>query len=246
MAPEDIEISDDAFQPFEVQLQNPAGTATETVTVIGVIDPSASTLNGIYLSDSVFNGLYADSDVATQFYLQLNTASVAEAERFANQIQGALRTTGVRADSIIAEIEEGQEQQSSFFTLIEGFMGLGLFVGLAALGVISFRSVVERRQQIGMLRAIGYQRGMVAASFMIESLVTATLGVLSGTGLAIALSYNLITSGMMGDEQFDGFIVPGGTIAVVILGSLAAAALMTWIPARKASTVPIAEALRYE
>jgi ABC-type lipoprotein release transport system permease subunit len=87
---------------------------------------------------------------------------------------------------------------------------------------------------------------MVAASFMIESLVTATLGVLSGTGLAIALSYNLITSGMMGDEQFDGFIVPGGTIAVVILGSLAAAALMTWIPARKASTVPIAEALRYE
>ena len=36
-------------------------------------------------------------------------------------------------------------------------MALGLFVGIAALGVIAFRSVVERRQQIGMLRAIGYQ-----------------------------------------------------------------------------------------
>ncbi len=78
-------------------------------------------------------------------------------------------------------------------------MGMGLFVGIAALGVISFRSVVERRQQIGMLRAIGYQRNMVAASFLIESLVVATLGVLSGTFLAIVLSYNLITS-----NAFDG------------------------------------------
>jgi putative ABC transport system permease protein len=246
MAPTEIDIGEDTFQPFEIEIQNPAGTATETVTVIGVIDPSASTLNGIYLGQDVYADVYTDSAVSTQFFLRLNDMSVADAEAYADEIQGTLRTSGVQADSIIAEIEEGQEQQSSFFTLIEGFMGLGLFVGLAALGVISFRSVVERRQQIGMLRAIGYQRSMVAASFMIESLVTATLGVLSGAGLAIALSYNLITSGMMGDEEFDGFIVPGGTIALVILGSLAAAALMTWIPARSASTVPIADALRYE
>ncbi len=35
-------------------------------------------------------------------------------------------------------------------------MGLGLLVGVAAVGVIAFRTVVERRQQIGVLRAIGY------------------------------------------------------------------------------------------
>lgn len=245
-APSNIEISDGAFQPFEVQIQSPSGEVTQTVTIIGVIDQSVSTLNGIYLSETIFDDVYAGSDVVTEFYLTLDNASVSDSEAFANQVQGALRTTGVQADSILAEIEEGQEQQASFFTLIEGFMGLGLFVGLAALGVISFRSVVERRQQIGMLRAIGYQRGMVAASFLIESLVTATLGVLSGTVLAIALSYNLITGGAIGDEQFDGFIVPFGTIAVVILGSLVAAALMTWIPSRSAATVPIADALRYE
>ena len=42
-----------------------------------------------------------------------------------------------------------------------GFMGLGLIVGVAALGVISARAVVERRQQIGVLRAIGFRRRMV-------------------------------------------------------------------------------------
>jgi ABC-type antimicrobial peptide transport system permease subunit len=48
--------------------------------------------------------------------------------------------------------------------LIQGFMGLGLIVGVAALGVISARAVVERRQQIGVLRAIGFRRGMVQGS----------------------------------------------------------------------------------
>ena len=43
--------------------------------------------------------------------------------------------------------------------LLLGFMGLGLIVGVAALGVISARSVVERRQQIGVLRSIGFRRG---------------------------------------------------------------------------------------
>ncbi|HMO11630.1 MAG TPA: UbiA family prenyltransferase, partial [Actinotalea sp.] len=46
----------------------------------------------------------------------------------------------------------------------------------AALGVVAFRSVVERRQQIGMLRAIGYRRRMVAASFLIEPSLVAVLG----------------------------------------------------------------------
>jgi ABC-type antimicrobial peptide transport system permease subunit len=87
---------------------------------------------------------------------------------------------------------------------------------------------------------------MVAASFMLESLITATLGVLTGAGLAIVLAYNLVMGGGMGDEDFTTFVVPGTTIALVIIASLAAAALMTWIPAHKASTVPISEALRYE
>ena len=46
----------------------------------------------------------------------------------------------------------------TFNRLILGFMGLGLVVGVAALGVISARAVVERRQQIGVLRAIGFRR----------------------------------------------------------------------------------------
>jgi ABC-type lipoprotein release transport system permease subunit len=41
-------------------------------------------------------------------------------------------------------------------------------------------------------------------------------------------------------------VIPWGTILFFIGASFIAAALMTWVPARKASSVPIAEALRYE
>jgi putative ABC transport system permease protein len=245
VTPDAVDVDGDTFQPFEVELLSPRSGRTESVTVIGVIDSSVSTLTGFYLPGTVFDELYGEPDVS-RFYVQLNEGATVDATEYASEIQGALQTNGVEAESIMEQIEEGQAFSESFFALMQGFMGLGLFVGLAALGVISFRSVVERRQQIGMLRAIGYQRGMVAASFMLESLITATLGVLTGAGLALVLSYNLIMGGDIGDEDFTTFVVPGTTIALVIIASLAAAALMTWIPAHKASTVPISEALRYE
>ena len=74
-------------------------------------------------------------------------------------IEKALLAQGVQADSLRKLIDDfaGAEPGRSSY-LIQGFMGIGLFVGIAAVGVIAFRTVVERRQQIGMLRAIGYTR----------------------------------------------------------------------------------------
>ena len=139
------------------------------------------------------------------------------------------------------------ETSSGFLNLIQGFMGLGLLVGIAALGVISFRAVVERRQQVGMLRAIGFQKNMVAVSFLLESLVVAGLGVLAGLALGLALAYNLISSGEIeSGASFEGFVIPWLRLAVMIAVAIGAAALMTIIPARNAASTPVAEALRYE
>src|SRR6185437_17034907 len=92
-----------------------------------------------------------------------------------------------------------QNQESvAFFSMFQGFMALGLFVGIAGLGVIAFRSVVERRQQIGMLRAIGYQRPTVTLSFVLESGFIAVMGIASGVVGALILSRNLLTSNYFG------------------------------------------------
>ena len=51
---------------------------------------------------------------------------------------------------------------------------------------------MERRQQIGMLRALGFQREMVSWSFLIESSFVALLGIALGAGLALISASQMI------------------------------------------------------
>jgi len=120
-----------------------------------------------------------------------------------------------------------------------------LLVGIAALGVISLRSVVERRAQIGVLRAIGYRRSMVLASFLMESSFIALLGIFLGVALGTLLSYNLVS--FMG-EQIPGltFNLPWAQLGVIVLIAYAFSLLTTYLPARQASRIYPAQALRYE
>lgn len=241
-----VRAVDGVIPAVPVEIQNPRNGERQEITIIGVIDPKVSILFGIYMDRTGFDQIYSAPDVE-MIYVRLADGLAETPEDMANRIEASLLEKGVHVVSIREEIERQQSIANGFMLLLQGFMGLGLFVGIAALGVISFRSVVERRQQIGMLRAVGYQRNMVAASFLLESLVTAAIGVLSGTVLAVILSYNLINSDDFAEgADFAGFVLPWGTIIFFVVASLIAAAFMTWIPASKASSVPIAEALRYE
>jgi putative ABC transport system permease protein len=151
---------------------------------------------------------------------------------------------GVEAVSIRDELKDAQQQEAGFLYLIQGFMGLGLVVGIAAVGVIAFRSVVERRQQIGVLRALGYQRGMVSLSFLIETTFLVGMGGFTGTVLGLILARNLFTSDAAASSA--SFAVPWAIIIGIAGLTNVAALLMTWIPARQAARIAPAEALRYE
>jgi putative ABC transport system permease protein len=126
-------------------------------------------------------------------------------------------------------------------------MGLGLIVGVAALGVITARSVVERRQQIGVLRSIGFQRRMIQAAFLLESSFVALTAILVGTVLGLALGYNIIADTAK-QPSWDtlAFTVPWLMLSMVFLLVYAVALLTTLAPAVRASRVYPAEALRYQ
>lgn len=96
-----------------------------------------------------------------------------------------------------------------------------------------------------MLRAIGYKRSAVALSFLMESSFIALLGVASGIGLALLLSFNLLSSEAFGNMHM-AFIVPWWQLIIIAAFAYGTSFLMTVIPSRQASGVAIAEALRYE
>ena len=132
----------------------------------------------------------------------------------------------------------------TLLNLVTGFLALGLIVGIAGLGVISTRAVVERWQQIGMLRALGYRRSLVQRSFLMESSLIAILGLIIGTIVGVWQSYRFFVI----DKNFGtvAFHVPVLEIALILGGAYLATLVTTFLPARTASRVAPAEALRYE
>ena len=132
----------------------------------------------------------------------------------------------------------------TLLNLITGFLALGLIVGIAGLGVISTRAVVERWQQIGMLRALGYRRSLVQRSFLMESSLIAIVGLIIGTLVGVWQSYRFFVI----DKSFGtvAFHIPVVEIALILLGAYLATLVTTFLPARTASRVAPAEALRYE
>jgi putative ABC transport system permease protein len=145
------------------------------------------------------------------------------------------------------ELDDLVAVNKTFNYLIQGFIGLGLVVGVAALGVVSARSVVERRQEIGVMRAIGFEQSRVQLSFLIESSMVAIAGLTVGTILGLILSYNIIDdSQRQASWENLRFAVPWLNLAIIYAVVIGAALLTAYLPARQASRVYPAQALRYE
>jgi putative ABC transport system permease protein len=241
---EGVDATARTFDPVTVQLHDAESGEIKEVQVIGVLNTASSGLfSGLQIPAQVFDTLYSQPLFTAQ-YVRLNDG--ADAKQVARDIESTLNFRGVQADSIRQIIDDYQAQSRGFLYLIQGFMGIGLFVGIAAVGVIAFRTVVERRQQIGMLRAIGYTRGAIALSFIMESSFTALLGILSGITLALLLAYQLMQTDEFMVGGVPSFYIPWVQIFAVGGFAFIASLVMTIIPSRQASSIPIAEALRYE
>jgi len=232
------------FSPAAVEMRDTRTTRISQVTVIGVVDRGVSNeaFSGMVVSLGTFEQAFGPASL-DGYYIRLAPGS--NAKTVAKQMRAALLTQGFQADAIGDLLGRQQQLQQGFTYLLQGFMGLGLLVGVAALGVIAFRSVVERRQQIGMLRALGFQRGTIAMSFLLESTFIAILGILAGVVGATLLARNIFHGGAF---QVSGatFFIPWGQVLVFIAIGYGFSLLMTIIPSRGAARIPIAEALRYE
>jgi putative ABC transport system permease protein len=237
--------SEGSFAPSQFQMRGASGE-TVTLTVIGVLHPDYFMMSGYFIGEPTMDQLLPpDAPRFSSYYMKVSEG--VEPGRVAAEIEAALLRYGVQGVDIEQEMLDGREQQDSFMLAMQGFMGLGMIVGVAAVGVISYRAVVERRQQIGMLRALGFQTATVARAFVIETAVVVVLGSLSGAVLGLVLSRNLMSDpAWTGGVDSVSFAIPWPTVLVTVGVAISAALVMAWFPARQASQVLPAEALRYE
>ena len=234
---------DETLPEISLTVVNQAGEETN-LRVIGMLDPTNVFAEGLVLTSQETLSHIAGVDIPTQhFALQL--AEGVTAVDFSVALEETYYESGLQARVLANEIRTAVSSNTTLNNLLQGFMGLGLVVGIAALGVLSARSVVERRQQIGMLRALGYQKQMVALSFLFESSFVATLGIGLGVVLGLSLSYNIVQE-MAESSQGVVYTVPWVNLILITVAALGASLLTTFLAARQAAAIEPAEALRYD
>jgi putative ABC transport system permease protein len=237
-------IEDDELPETYIITRDPRTGNELKLLVIGVLQQEAFySGSGLITSQVTVNSLLSAPVPSLSYMFRLEEGVNAEATAKALEIQ--FLEHGMQAVVLEEEINDIASINLMLNNLLQGFMGLGLVVGIAALGVIAARSVVERRKQIGMLRALGFQKSMVQYSFLLESSFISLLGIAIGIALGAALSVQIL--GAM-SEYFTGikYQVPWANIVAIVIIAYGASLLTTYLPARQASKVYPAEALRFE
>jgi putative ABC transport system permease protein len=158
--------------------------------------------------------------------------------------QPARAAAGATCARIEGEVRQNFAANVSFFRLMEGFLALGLVVGITGIGVVMVRAVRERRRTIGVLRALGVQPRTIARAFLTESAFVTAEGVLVGAGLSVLTAWLLYTN----SPAFGGLSAPlpiaWTSIAITVTATVAASLLATLGPARRAARIRPAVAVR--
>ena len=239
-------FEDGVFNPIPLSIRDPQTGRRLRLTVIGILsDAAPQEMVGISSSQATYQHAFPGRFDPTIHYFAL--APGVDPKTTATKLESAFLANGMQAESIQKVVDDALAGNRTFNRLIQGFMMLGLVVGVAALGVISARAVVERRQQIGVLRAIGFRRGMVQAVFLIESSFIALTSIVAGTILGLILADNIVrdTAKQPSWENLT-LVVPWGTFALIFTIVYVVALAATLAPALRASRIRPAEALRYQ
>lgn len=233
-------VVEEVFQPFTVWARSAEGGAPVKLSVIGVVDPRSELESGLYISQATAESLGTTlAPPETYFFAVRPEVQLRDAAE-------GLRISfgGGMSVSVLGEaLKIIQAVRLLLVRLVQGFMGLGLIAGIAALGLLGVQSVLERRQQLGALRALGFTRSQMRATFIFESSVIAALGITVGIVLGLILARSLVAVLASAYPELR-FAIPwsqiGLTATTAWLGAQAAILIAAW----QAGRIAPADALR--
>jgi putative ABC transport system permease protein len=132
------------------------------------------------------------------------------------------------------------------FRMFDVLALIAMLVGFMGITNTLTMNVMERTQEIGMLRAVGMTRGQVVRMILSEAALMGIIGGVMGLVFGVVLS-RLFLSAMTSMSGYRlTFVLPLENILAALLIALLTSQLAAFLPTLRASRTRILEAIQYE
>lgn len=143
------------------------------------------------------------------------------------------------------EYRESQEAQvNTILVMFNALLALAVIIALVGITNTLALSVFERTREIGLLRAVGMNRGQVRRMIRWESIIVAVIGAL--LGVVLGLFFGVVVTMSLASQGIDVLAIPAGQIIGLVIFGVVAGLVAAILPARRAARLNILEAIAYE
>ena len=218
------------------------GTVSETVRVSALVDLGVRELNRrtVVVPLRLAQSLLGLPGGATSLDLALK--EVWGAKAFAAQLRSRYPYQVESWQETNAQLVSALNAQSVSTALIRGIVLVVVVLGIASVLVVS---VVQKRREIGILRAMGATRGQMVRVFLVQGGIVGAVGSVLGLALALLMIW-LFTTFVRGSDGLPLFpiVLPAALAVQVALIATVCGVLAAIAPARRAAAMDPAQAIR--
>ena len=209
-------------------------------SVIGILSPIALAPEldtSAFVGEAVAKERLGYDGAPTRLYLRAEEEALPGVRKLIPQTLSADQPETIKVSRPSDALAAKGAADETFTGLLLGLGSLGLLVGGIGVANTMIISVIERRREIGLRRALGARRAHIRRQFLGEALVLSALGGLGGAAIGALVTFGFARSGGM------PFALPAYVVVAAIGATLIVGALAGISPAWRAARVPPTVAL---
>ncbi len=149
--------------------------------------------------------------------------TIEQANQLAGVVETELQPYGVDATVTAERLAAFHRVENTYLSTFQALGGLGLLLGTIGLATVMFRNVLERRRELALLRAVGYDARSVSVMILAEAIFVLLAGVAAGVGSA-AIAIAPAWLGRGGSLPGAGLVA---LLAAVVVAGIAASIVAT-------------------
>jgi putative ABC transport system permease protein len=210
-------------------------------TVVGILKSAlldTSLDSEVFISLPVAERMFHLQPNPSEIYVRANQNDVVGVSNLLAATADPQNADGVQVSRPSDALEARAAAKGQFTTLLLGLGAVALLVGAIGIANIMVISVLERRGEIGLRRALGATRQHISTQFLAESAILALLGGTAGLALGAAATeiYAL--------TRHEPFVIPLYALIAAPASGFIIGAIAGLYPATKAARLSPTEALR--